>query len=148
MNSCGRFALIGLAASASIAASALRADEAPQSVWEGVYTAAQAQRGAAAYASECVSCHMEDLAGDGGAIPPLAGQNFQNNWDKLALAELFDRIHSTMPQSNPGSLSSQQVADLIAFILSANKIPAGAKELTDDSSSLKSIQFDAKAPKH
>jgi cytochrome c553 len=135
-------------AGGGLCATALRADQAARSIWDGVYTAAQAQRGAADYTNHCESCHTDSLAGDGADIPALAGQAFMNNWDGLALSELFDRIHTSMPQNDPGSLSAQEVADLMAYLLSANKIPAGAVELPVDAPSLQTIQFDAKRPKH
>jgi cytochrome c len=137
---------VALAACALLGAGALWAGEALKSVWDGAYTAEQAQRGATEYTNHCVECHQADLAGDGQEIPGLAGPSFLNNWDGLALAALFDRIHDTMPQSNPGSLSAQQATDLTAYLLSANKMPAGAKELPADQNSLKGIRFEAKKP--
>jgi mono/diheme cytochrome c family protein len=139
-------AAIGLIACAVLAATAPRAQDPPHSIWDGVYTAAQAQRGAAQYTSQCLNCHMDSLAGNGADIPPLAGKMFLMNWDGLGLDALFDRIHTTMPQSDPGSLSPQQVVDLMAYLLSANSIPAGAQELTTDTTRLQGIQFDAKRP--
>lgn len=123
-------------------------DEAARSIWDGVYTAAQAQRGATEYSAHCTECHMDTLSGDGAEVPPLSGKPFTNNWDGLDLTELYDRIHDTMPQSNPGTLSAQQVVDLMAYILSGNNIPAGTKELPVDTASLKAIHFDAKRPSH
>jgi S-disulfanyl-L-cysteine oxidoreductase SoxD len=148
LNSLCGLAAIGLMICCGISASTVRADEASKSIWDGVYTVGQAQRGAAAYASHCVSCHMESLEGDGADTPALSGKTFLNTWDGLSLAELFDRIQTSMPQSNPGILSAQEVADLMAYLLSANQIPAGTKELPNDPPSLQSIQFDAKRPKH
>jgi quinoprotein glucose dehydrogenase len=139
---------MALIACAVLGATALRAQGTSRSIWDGVYTAAQAQRGADNYAGQCVSCHMDTLAGDGADVPPLAGATFLNMWDGLALSELFDRIHTSMPQSNPGSLSAPEVADLMAYLLSANRIPAGTTELPSDSTGLQNIQFDAKRPKH
>ncbi len=141
-------AAIGLLAISAIAARALRAQEAGHSIWDGVFTAEQAQRGATEYASRCATCHGETLAGNGTDAPALTGKMFLNDWDGLSLTALFDRIHTTMPQSNPGTLSGQVAADLTAYVLSVNQLPAGAKELTDDAQSLESIHFDAKKPSH
>ena len=141
-------AAICLAATGCIAAGALRAQEAGHSIWDGVYTAAQAQRGAAEYTDRCATCHGETLAGNGNDAPALTGKMFLNDWDGLTLTALFDRIHTTMPQSNPGTLSGQVAADLTAYLLSVNQLPAGPKELTDDAQSLENIHFDAKKPSH
>jgi cytochrome c553 len=130
----------------AIAATALRAQDGSHSIWDGVYTDAQAKRGAAAYAAHCALCHGDSLAGNGADIPALSGQSFLYNWDGLGLDALFDRIHTTMPQSNPGSLSPNEVADITAYILSANQVASGSTELPADAQSLQKIQFVAKKP--
>jgi cytochrome c len=141
-------AAIGLMVLGGLTASALRAQEAGHSIWDGVYTAAQAQRGATEYANRCATCHGDTLAGNGTDAPALTGKMFMDDWDGLTLTALFDRVHTTMPQSNPGSLTGQVAADLTAFLLSANQLPAGPKELTDDARGLESIHFEAKKPSH
>lgn len=140
--------LAPLAAIGLIAAGALWADAASHSIWDGVYTTAQAQRGAMLYTNLCTECHQQDLAGNGADAPALAGNAFMNDWDGLAVAALVDRIHTTMPQSNPGSLSVAQATDLTAFLLSANQIPAGSNELSADPQAQQNIQFQAKKPSH
>ncbi len=76
--------------------------------------------------------------------PELAGGNFRDKWDGETLGGLFERIHRDMPQSKPGSLSRESTVDLIAYILSANKYPPGAKELPQDTPSLKEIRFESR----
>jgi mono/diheme cytochrome c family protein len=110
----------------------------------GVYTTEQASRGAALYQSKCSTCHGADLAGDG-TSPALAGPDFTSNWTGQPLAALFDKIHTSMPADQPGTLTEQQTADLIAFLLRSNKFPAGQTELPAVSDRLKQILFD-KAP--
>jgi len=125
----------------------LRAQEPAESrsVWDGVYTEEQAKRGDAVYKKECGSCHGEMLTG-GESAPPLTGGSFQANWNGLTLGDLFDRIRKTMPQSKPGSLTRPQVADVLAFMLSINKFPAGKTELYRQSEMLKEIRFETKKP--
>jgi quinoprotein glucose dehydrogenase len=137
------FAAIGL-----VAAGVLWADAVSHSIWDGVYSAAQAQRGATLYANLCTSCHQDNLAGDGGDTPALAGKAFMNDWDGQAVAALIDRIHTSMPQSDPGTLNMQQATDLTAYLLSANQIPAGSSELSADPQAQQNIQFQAKKPSH
>jgi hypothetical protein len=74
--------------------------------------------------------------------PSLAGGTFNSNWTGLTLADLVDRIRVSMPQNNPGSLSRQQCADILAFMLSAGNFPAGATELPRESELLKQIAFE------
>jgi len=107
----------------------------------GVYTTAQAARGGALFQSKCATCHNADLSGSGTA-PPLAGPDFLANWVGQPLWALFDSIHTSMPSDDPGTLGAQQVADLVAFLLSSNRYPAGQTEIPTDPDHLKHIPFD------
>jgi mono/diheme cytochrome c family protein len=118
---------------------------APRSVWDGVYTDEQAKRGEPIYQKECAACHGDQLSG-GESAPPLTGGAFLANWNGLSVGDLFDRIRKTMPQSNPGRLSRQQDADVLAFIFSRNKFPAGKTELYKQSEMLKEIRFESEKP--
>ena len=51
-----------------------------------------------------------------------------------------------MPQDNPQSLTRDQVADVMALILRANKIPAGQNDLSAQADSLKAIKYKANKP--
>ena len=106
---------------------------------DGVYTAAQAAQGDALYQNRCVTCHGAPASGDAG--PPLAGQSFLDVWGKLPLADLFDKIRNTMPDDAPGTLTGPQVADLIAYLLQANRFPAGRVELDASQAALRQISF-------
>jgi len=115
------------------------------SIWDGVYTDAQSDRGATVFTGHCASCHGANLGGTGEA-PALAGPQFLSDFDSLSLGDLFDRIRTTMPQDNPGSLSRDAYADILAFLLKANSMPAGTKELDRRSEYLKAIGFSAANP--
>jgi cytochrome c len=117
----------------------------PHSVWDGVYTAEQAKRGEPLYFRECSSCHGEKLAGHEDS-PPLAGPDFLESWNGLTLAKLFDKIRLTMPKGEPGEVSVQEKADVLAYILGVNKFPAGKSELPK-AEGLKDIRFEATKPK-
>jgi mono/diheme cytochrome c family protein len=114
-----------------------------KSVWDGVYSADQANRGKDLYATQCASCHGPELTG-GEMAPALSGGEFLANWDGLTVGDLFERIRLSMPQNAPGSLSGQQNADVLAFLLSANKFPAGTEELPKEGMILKGIKIEAK----
>jgi S-disulfanyl-L-cysteine oxidoreductase SoxD len=107
----------------------------------GVYTTQQADRGKAIYQSKCSTCHGDDLSG-GGTSPALAGPDFEGKWTGRPVAALYNSIHTSMPSDQPGTLSAQQTSDLIAFLLKANKFPAGKTELPADINHLKSILID------
>jgi sugar lactone lactonase YvrE/mono/diheme cytochrome c family protein len=123
----------------------LRAQEPTPTVWDGVYTAAQAERGAATYNQRCAACHGGQLGGTGEA-PGLAGAEFLSNWSGLTVGELFERIRTTMPFDAPGSLSRDAYADVLAFIFKANGLPAGAKDLDRRTEVLQGIQILAARP--
>ena len=117
-----------------------------RTVWDGVYTDDQAKRGEGFYGKECASCHGSELTG-GESAPSLAGDSFFANWNGLTLGDLFERIRVSMPQNAPGSLSRQQNADILAFILKVNQFPAGKTELDRQTDILKTIKFDSTKPK-
>jgi mono/diheme cytochrome c family protein len=112
--------------------------------WDGVYTDAQAMRGAVQFQQHCVRCHGADLAGTF-ETPPLVGR-FMPYWSGTTLDVLFDYVATAMPLDRPGSLSRAANADILAFLLKANNFPAGSKELSADSDAQKVIRFDAVRP--
>jgi mono/diheme cytochrome c family protein len=119
--------------------------ELPSSVWGGAYTEPQARRGEAVYRQECASCHGSALTG-GEEAGALAGPVFTANWNGVTVGDLFDRTRMSMPQNRPGRLTRQQMADVLAYIFSMNRFPAGKTELPRESERLKMIRFEATRP--
>jgi len=109
------------------------------SIWDGVYTDAQAERGHTLYNQNCGRCHGADLSGTF-EIPPLIGR-FMPYWSGSTLDALFNYISTAMPLDHPGALGASANADIVAYILKTNEIPSGSKELKADS--LKAINFDS-----
>ena len=126
-----------LAALANVAA------QGSTTVWDGIYTTAQAERGRAAYAQSCASCHADDLRGRSTA-PSLVEESFAFLWEGMSLGDLFEKTRTAMPSDRPGSLPAPTYADILAFIAQKNGYPAGAKELADDPGVLKDIRITAK----
>lgn len=96
---------------------------------EGVYTEAQAIAGGALYLRSCVECHGITLSG-GEAGPGLVGGEFWNQWQDQSLAAFYQITASTMPVNNPNGFSTDQYADLVAFMLQQNGLPGGEEELS------------------
>jgi len=117
------------------------AAQASRSVWDGVYSAEQAQRGEALYTRQCARCHGAQLTG-GEAAPPLAGGDFLSNWNGLSVGDLFERVRISMPADRPGQLTREQNADILAHILRANQFPAGKSELEQQAEVLKQIRIE------
>lgn len=101
-----------------------------KTVLDGVFTAAQAERGKEAYAVHCSSCHTADLSGL--SAPALKGEQFMENWREDSVKSLFTFIQTSMPARAAGSLSEKTYLDILTHILSVNTFPAGSKELTTD----------------
>jgi len=114
---------------------------AASSVWDGIYTEEQATRGLAIYKERCITCHGEKL--EGGAVgPALSGEDFMGDWQGKTVDSLFQRTILTMPADDPGKLMPEETADVLSYVLSVNKFPAGPKELpAADRDSLKQIRI-------
>lgn len=111
------------------------------SIWDGVYTQEQADRGKALYTQQCGSCHGKSLDGSG-QVPPLAGADFKNNWNGQTLDDLLEKMQTSMPADKPGTLSRDQNADILAFLLLQNGFPAGHTALPSDAAALAKIKFE------
>ena len=96
-----------------------------KSVEQGVYTAAQAARGAKLFESNCTTCHREP----GGTAPVLAGERFTKTFSDATLQVVFTTIKTTMPRNAPGSLSNAEYVDVVAHLLKINSYADGMNEL-------------------
>src|SRR5262245_57455798 len=113
-----------------------------RTVSDGAYTDEQARRGQAVYTERCASCHGATLGG--AQAPPLVGDDFMRAWGG-PLSELANKIQNTMPANDPGKLTRQQTADIVAYVLQTGKFPAGRAELGADDAALKQIMIPAPA---
>ena len=127
---------------ALVLAAGIGTAQARSSVWDGIYTDGQAERGHTLYTQSCARCHGADLSGTF-EIPPLVGR-FMPYWSGSTLDALFDYVSTAMPLDHPGALGAAANADILAFILKSNDIPSGAKELS--AGQMKVINFDPARP--
>lgn len=114
-----------------------------ESIWDGVYSEAQAVRGSKQYFQHCSVCHAANLRGTY-ETPPLVGR-FMPDWAGSTLDDLYQYISSAMPLDHPDSLSPANYADIIAFLLKQNGLPAG-KSALQPGNGLKTITFDIVRP--
>jgi len=103
-----------------------QAPQKPRTVWDGVYTEAQATRATGVFGATCAGCHT--LTSDGNR--PLSGESFWQSNTQKSVAELLGYVSKNMPNGNGGSLAQETYNDLVALILKSNGFPAGATELT------------------
>src|SRR3954467_12241075 len=94
------------------AAIGVRAQSAPRSVWDGVYTEEQAKRGEAIYGERCVRCHGETMMGGTDGAGALMGGALNGNGNGGPLDQRIDRVRSSMPLDKPMTLSRQQTVDV------------------------------------
>jgi mono/diheme cytochrome c family protein len=120
----------------AVAIAALSGQAPAKTVNDGVYSSSQASRGQALFQSLCTTCHAPDR---------FTGDEFVSAWSGKPLVELFNAVQ-TMPEDNPGSLSGQQYADVMAYFLQLNKFPTGPDELKGEAGALAGIQFEAAKP--
>lgn len=107
------------------------------SVWDGAYAEDQAERGKAEYEYNCAPCHIHDLTGDPIAdTPALAGDEFLTQWDGKTVKDLLEYMKTNMPPDSRGSLEANTYADIAAFVLQFNKLPAGKEPLGSDEARL------------
>jgi mono/diheme cytochrome c family protein len=113
---------------AALARVPVRAQEPTRTVADGVYTDAQADRGAAAYDAACSNCHRADLGGNSG--PALKEQRFARVYADKDLKTLFTKVATTMPRQAPGSLTEDAYLDIVAHMLKENGFRAGGEPLS------------------
>ena len=118
---------------------------AARTVWDSVYSAPQAVRGESAYVKACARCHKESLGG-ADESPAIAGAGFLANWNGESVGALAERIRTTMPPDDPGSLNRPLVTEVTAYMLKMNGFPAGASDLPVEVDSLKAITIRAAKP--
>jgi hypothetical protein len=99
----------------------------------GIYTTTQADRGEETYMGICVACHPAGT---------YSTDQFKATWVGRPLSDLFSLISTTMPKSDPASLSPEEYTQLVAYILRINKVPPGKTDLPMDATKLKAIKIE------
>ena len=112
-------AMILLVSGPQLSTAQVAGRENTRSTRDGVYTEEQARRGEEVANDLCFACHVEDWF----------AESLLPSWDGSPLSFLYDLISTTMPEDQPGGLSPQQYADVLAYIFELNGLPAGKAEL-------------------
>jgi len=103
------------------------------SVLDGVFTSGQASRGEQRFRQVCAACHSTN---------EFRGGRFRIKWVGQTAGDFFDFVSTTMPDGDPGSLSLEDYANLLAYILRLNGYPAGEEPLPADASALRNIRIE------
>lgn len=134
LRAVGAGALLLWAGAVSLRAAAQQPpDPAAKPASTGVYTDAQANRGRDVYGNNCLGCHN---------LGSQQGDAFAKRWKGETLSAMFRLLTELMPKDTPGSLSPQERADVIAYLLKMNEFSSGAAELPADPEQLKKIVID------
>jgi len=102
----------------------------------GAYSDEQAERGNGVFGRTCVECHTRN---------DMSNADFRVKWNGRTVFDLFDQIRTTMPEATPGSMTPTEYADVTAYFLKLNGMPAGGMPMPADST-LRSIKIDIPAP--
>lgn len=97
-------------------------------VWDGVYTDAQADRATGVFSQSCERCHT--LTSEG--TRPLSGDKFWEGYTQKTVGDLLNFVKTNMPNGQGGSLPAPTYNDLVALILKSNGFPAGKTEVTPE----------------
>jgi mono/diheme cytochrome c family protein len=111
-----------------------RAEEPATSILNGVYTPDQASRGQQTFQKLCSSCHT---------VEEHTGRRFGAKWAGTSVGDLFDLVSNTMPENEPGSLTKEDYAGVLAFFLKQSGYPPGETELPIDPARLAGIRIEA-----
>ena len=133
-------AVASLWVAAFAASSAQQLGPGERSMWDGVYTAAQASRGKPKFEAGCGRCHNNELAGSTRG-PALKGSQFWSHFQQQTLADLFTYMRDRMPRDSGGQVSDDQKVDILAYVLSVSGTPPGPSELTLDLRALENIKI-------
>jgi mono/diheme cytochrome c family protein len=96
------------------------------------FTDSQATRGQSWFEAVCQSCHP---------TREMVSPDFRVRWSGRSALDLYERISTTMPQSEPGSLSRRAYTDIVTYLLQLNGLPAGTVPLTADSLALAAVRL-------
>lgn len=103
-----------------------------KTIADGVYSAAQADRGEQRFKTSCSSCHTPGSFG-GGA--------FADRWNGQTMGEVFEFVSNAMPENDPGGLPAEEYANVLAFILKVNGYKSGDIDLPATTADLKAFKI-------
>lgn len=107
-----------------------------RTVWDGVYTSSQADRGEAVFDRECTRCHE---------VSDFVGEDYMATWEGQTLRDLYLYISSGMPPDLHEEITDfQAYSDIVAYVLQANDFPPGRADLSANLDRLNLIRIVSK----
>jgi mono/diheme cytochrome c family protein len=131
-------AAAAVAAVCTLGALVASAQAESRTVRDGVFSAAQVQRGQRIFKTICVNCHeIEEFIGPGAYL---------EDHDGKPLWETFEFVSENMPDDDPGSLEPAEYTAVLAYIFSVYGLPTGEADLPIDRKALESITITRPKP--
>ena len=100
-------------------------------VWSGVYSKAEAERGRQAFRKLCGRCHGADMKG-GLTAPSLVGDKFFDRWSDLRLGDVVAYIQAAMPREHEFYVPADSARAIISLMLQESGVPAGHQPMSKD----------------
>ena len=140
--------ILPISAFVLLTVSAVAAQDPPKSTTkDGVYAKTQAEAGKALFAKVCSKCHLFKTEANEEA-PALGGENFFKNWEGRSVYELATQIKTAMPPDGSVTLTDDDTANAIAFILLTNGFPDGGDKALKTDATAKNINIVKPAAAH
>jgi S-disulfanyl-L-cysteine oxidoreductase SoxD len=111
-----------------------QAQENGKTIWDGVYTEEQADRGEVTVRDNCLICHAQS---------EWTHPMFLSMRSGRPVYDMYEQLRMTMPYDAPGRLTAGEYADVVSFLLKLNSAPAGEEELPADPEGLSAIAVTA-----
>jgi len=124
--------LLGGAALPARAVAQNSAPGSPQTTMDKVYSTAQAGKGEEKFNQVCTACHL---------VSDLSGSRLREKWEGQSVGDVFDFISNSMPEGDPGSLTKDEYASILAYLLKQSGYPAGEAELPIDTAVLSKVKI-------
>lgn len=138
-------AAAGGAAQAAAEVPAGDIDTSERTIWDGVFTAAQAEAGKALYTVNCQTCHGATGRGGPGG-PGITGAYFNKRWVDSSVLDFYTFAHTQMPPGKAGTIGNEQdYVNIVAYVLDLHGADPGTSELVYNEDQLGNI-FIVKKP--
>lgn len=114
-------------------------DTSERTIWDGVFTATQAEAGMALYTKNCATCHGKTGRGTPGG-PGITGANLNKKWEDTSLFDFYTFAHTQMPPGKAGTIGNEQdYVNIVAYVMSLHGAEPGTSELVYNEDQLSNI---------
>ncbi len=113
-----KYAFVKLSVAVAIVLFSISSHAEARTTIDAVYSNQQAKGGERLYKEHCLICHDKKYF-----------QPVLEVWSGQSVGTLLEMMSATMPESDPGSLREREYVDILAYIFSLSRLPAGEEPL-------------------